>query len=343
MRIAVIGAGAIGCVAAGYLTKAKCDVTLIGRRDQVDALNRNGLRIKGVRGDENINVRALTRIDRPYDLVIFTVKTQDIEDAYQHNAEFLEQGYVLTSQNGVQADNLLSGHFDRDKIISSIVMFGATYISPGEVIFNFDANWIIGKPYVPNDPSVHAVADEISKAFTVKVVNEIMGMKWLKLFINFNNCIPALTGKSMQETFADLELCRLSLMLLKEGLSIVQASNIELVSLPDFPKERTLNLAVMPLDQGAGVIQKVLTNLSREPLYGSILQSILRKKTSEIDFINGEVVSLAGHLRTSAPLNEQIVEMVHEVERTGKFYTHEEIKKAVFTVPTPGAGEVNKF
>jgi 2-dehydropantoate 2-reductase len=333
MKIAVIGAGAIGSVVAGYLAKAGEDVLLVGRKDQVDAINQNGLLVKGIRGEETLSLRALTRLDRAYDLIIFTVKTQDIEDAYQHNAEFLENGLIMTSQNGVQADNLLSGHFDKDKIISSIVMFGATYVRPGEVTFNFEGNWIIGKPFAPKDPSVHKVADVLGKAFTVKVVDEIIGMKWLKLFINFNNCIPALTGKSMQETFADMDLCRLSIMLLKEGLAVVQSAKVELVSLPDFPKERTLGLASMPIEQAAGVINKVLTGLSKEPLYGSILQSILRGKTSEIDFINGEVLQLASHLRTAAPLNERMVDMVHEVERSGRFFEKEEIKRAFFVQP----------
>lgn len=330
MKIAVIGAGAIGSVVAAYLAKAGEDVVLVGRKDQVDVINQMGLSIKGVRGDETIKLKALTKLDQSYDLVIFAVKTQDIEDAYQANCEYLEQGLVMTSQNGVQADNLLSCHYEKDKIISSIVMFGATYIRPGEITFNFDANWIIGKPYTPLDPTVHKVADVLKKAFKVQAVNDIMGMKWLKLFINFNNCIPALTGKSMQETFADMDLCRLAVMLLKEGVHIVETANIELVSLPDFPKERTLGLAAMPVDQGAAVINKVLTNLSKEPLYGSILQSILRAKPSEIDFINGEIVQLASHFRMGSPLNSRVVDMVHEVERTGRFFEKNEIKRAFF-------------
>lgn len=333
MRIAIIGAGAIGSVVAGYLAKAGEDVLLVGRQDQVDAISSHGLRIKGVRGEEKMTLRAATKMDQSYDLVLFTVKTQDMEEAYQHNAEFLEEGLVMTSQNGVQADNILSGHYDKDKIISSIVMFGATYVRPGEVTFNFEGNWIIGKPFVPKDPSVHRVADILKQAFSVKVVDDIIGMKWLKLFINFNNCIPALTGTSMQETFADMDLCRLSIMLLKEGLAVVESAKIELVSLPDFPKERTLRLAAMPVEQAAAVIHQVLTNLSKEPLYGSILQSIMRGKTSEIDFINGEVVQLASHLRTLSPLNARVVDMVHEVERSGKFFDAEEIKRAFAVQP----------
>ena len=328
MKIAVIGAGAIGSVVAGFLTKAGEDVVLVGRQDQVDAINRNGLSVKGARGAETLRLKALTQLDRAYDLVIFAVKTQDMEDAYQHNAKFLEECLVLTSQNGVQADNILSGHYEKDKVISSIVMFGATYVRPGEVTLNFEGDWIVGKPFVPNDPTVHKVSDVLKKAFKVVVTGEITGMKWLKLFVNFNNCIPALVGKSMQETFADMDLCRLSVMLLKEGVDIIRQAKIELVSMPDFPKERILGLAGMPLEQASAIINKTLTSLSKEPLYGSILQSIMRKKTSEIDFINGEVVSLANHFHLSTPLNSRVVDLVHEVERSGKYFTADEVKEA---------------
>ena len=249
------------------------------------------LTIKGVRGTETIKVPALTRLDKPYDLVIFAVKTQDIEQAYAHNSEFLEQGgLILTIQNGVQADNILSGHFERERQLSSIVMFGGTYTKPGEITFNFEGDWIIGRVFMPLDPTTHAIAEVLGKAFKTVTSTDIMGQKYLKLFVNFNNCIPALIGKSMQETFSDIDLCRLSIMLLKEGVDIVTRAYIELVSLPDFPKERIYGLVKMPIEEAAGIINKTLTTLSKEPLYGSILQSIMRGKMSEIDFINGEVV-----------------------------------------------------
>ena len=81
-------------------------------------------------------------------------------------------------------------------------------------------------------------------------------------------------------------------------------------------------------------MNKTLTNLSKEPLYGSILQSIMRGKTSEIDFINGEVVQLAKHMKFPCPLNDKIVDMVHEVERTGKFFTAAQVKKEFELVAT---------
>jgi len=326
MKIAVIGAGAIGGIIVAYLKKAGEDVVLIGRRPQVDAINAKGLMIKGVRGSETIQVPALTRLDQSYDLVIFAVKTQDIEEAFAANSEYLEKGLLLTTENGVQADNILSSHVDRDRQLSSIVMFGATYIEPGVITFNFEGDWIIGRPFGYLDPTTHAIIAVLSKAFKTVPSSDILGQKYLKLFVNFNNCIPALVGKSMQETFADMDLCRLSIMLLKEGLDIVTQAEIELVSLPDFPKERMYGLVKMPIKEAAGIIHKTLTSLSREALYGSILQSIMRKVPSEIDFINGEVVQLAHHLKIPATLNSKVVDMVHEVERRGKFFSVEEVK-----------------
>jgi 2-dehydropantoate 2-reductase len=141
----------------------------------------------------------------------------------------------------------------------------------------------------------------------------------------------------MQETFADIDFCKLSVVLLKEGFDIVRTAGINLVSLPDFPVERIAGLASMPMEQAAGILNKTLTSLSKEPLYGSILQSIMRKRASEIDFINGEVVHLAKQTGQDAPLNARIVEIVHELQTNGKFFKPEDVKE-IFTLGLKEAG-----
>ncbi|MDD3375269.1 MAG: 2-dehydropantoate 2-reductase [Candidatus Omnitrophica bacterium] len=327
MNVAVVGAGAIGSTVAAYLHKAGVDVTLIGRASQVDVIKENGLKISGVRGQEVFYLPVDTELREEFSLVIFTTKTQDVTDACRANYDFLEHSIILTTQNGVQSDSMISVHVEKEKVISSIVMFGATYVKEGEIVFNFEGDWIIGKPYMPNGMIVEDVSKMLSKAFSVIITDDIVGMKWLKLFVNFNNCIPALVGKSMQETFADMDLCRLSIRLLKEGIDIVSRARIELVSLPNFPVDRIYGLSKMPEDQAAGIINQTLTTLSKEPLYGSILQSIIRKKKSEIEFINGEVDVLSKQIGTRAPLNRKVVDLVNQVEQSGKFFTFDEVKK----------------
>ena len=83
----------------------------------------------------------------------------------------------------------------------------------------------------------------------------------------------------------------------------------------------------MPVEQAAGILNKTLTGLSKEPLYGSILQSIMRNKASEIDYINGEVVFLAKNAGLTAPLNRKVVDLVHQVEREGEFFKSIEVKQ----------------
>ncbi len=327
MRTAVVGAGAIGAYVAGRLAEAGAEVLLVGRPDQVRAVRAEGLRIREGGTCRTVVLPAAERMDGAYDLVVFAVKTQDLEQAYQDNHVHLETGQILTTQNGVQADNILSTHFERDQMIGSIVMFGTTYTTPGEVTVNFPGGWIMGRPFAPNDIVLAEVADSLRKAFDVTVTDEIMGMKWLKVFVNLNNALPALLGRPMQETFAEPVMCRLAVRLLKEGVEIVTAAGINLVSLPEFPVERITGLTAMPSDRAAGILQKTLTGLSREPVYGSVLQSLLRGRATEIDFINGELVQLARAIGRRAPLNERIVDMVHEVERTGGFFPREEIEK----------------
>lgn len=328
MKIAVIGAGAIGSIAAGYLSLKGEAVSLIGHADSVAEIQRQGLRISGVRGSFSVDIKAADKVRYQPDLAILAVKTQDCAAAIEENVESLRGSLVLTTQNGIGADALAQRYLPSDNIISSIVMFGATYLGPGSVVHNFEGAWIIGKAAGKNDEKLAAVSDVIRKIFPVTISQDIGGMKYLKLFVNANNCIPAILGVSMQEAFADLGVSRISVAIWKEGLEIVEKAGIKPVSLPDFPLERLTKLTSLPLSESAKIFSGIMVNLSKEPLYGSILQSIRRGRVSEIDYINGEFVRLAQETGMQAPLNAKLVEMVHGVEREHKFFSRQELLKA---------------
>jgi 2-dehydropantoate 2-reductase len=132
----------------------------------------------------------------------------------------------------------------------------------------------------------------------------------------------------MQEAFSDLNISSISIGIWKEGLAIINKAVVKLESLPDFPVERLIKLTSLPTSDAAKIYSGIMTNLSQEPLYGSILQSIKRGKPSEIDYINGEFVSLAEENNIAALLNKKLVEMVHRVEETNQFLTKEELLKA---------------
>ena len=194
-----------------------------------------------------------------------------------------------------------------------------------KVVHNFEGNWLIGRPRGANDAKCKEVAQFLKAAFNAIEVENISAMKWSKVFVNFSNALPALAGKSMQETYGDLEMCKLSLRLLKEGFDVVDKLKISLANMPDFDIEKLKGLTRMPLDEAAPIYSGIMMNLSKEPLYGSILQSILRGRASEIDFINGEIANQARLNNIEAKLNTRVTELIHHVEATKKFLTSAEV------------------
>jgi 2-dehydropantoate 2-reductase len=345
MKIAVIGPGAIGGLIAGYLKDKGEDVVLVGHKDAVSAIANEGLQISGCRDNFKIKIDIFEELKNKVDLVILATKTQDIEKALGQNRRYLEKSIILTTQNGVKADEIVAKYVKKENIISSIVMFGATYLEPGKIVHNFDKKWVIGKPYAGNAGGVEKVKHVLSKIFPIEVSNDIMGMKWLKVFANANNCIPAIVGKSMQECFISLDLCEVSIGIWQEGLGAINKAGIKLTDLPDFRVEQVVKMTSMPPKEAAKIFSGIMVNLSKEPLYGSILQSIKRNKPSEIDYLNGTFVELGKQCLYHTPLNKKLVELVHKVEKDKKFLTVEELiartKNLIPQAATAGEETVN--
>ncbi|MCX5711433.1 MAG: 2-dehydropantoate 2-reductase [Candidatus Omnitrophica bacterium] len=326
MKIVVIGSGAIGGLVAAYLKEKGEDVYLVGRKEAVDVINSSGIKVSGVRGEHKVLVTAHSQVISKPDLAILAVKTQDIEYALKDNAAFLKDSLVLTTQNGVAADEITAKYILKDRIISSIVMFGSTYLEPGLIVHNFEGGWIIGRPFEKGtDQKLIDVSLVLDEIFPTTISDDIMGMKYMKIFVNANNCIPAILGLSMQEAFGDLDVSRVSIGIWKEGFDIMCKSGINLVSLPGFPLENITKMICIPPAQAAGIFSGIMLKLSKDPLYGSILQSIKRGRRSEVDYINGAFVGLAKKIGMKAPLNTKLIELVHAVEETGQFFTKAEL------------------
>jgi 2-dehydropantoate 2-reductase len=325
MKVAVIGAGAIGGLVAGYLADQGEKVLLISTPEHVAPLAQNGLTIEGVRGRIAARLPVKSQLDEQADLAILATKILDVEKSMTQNFAYLKEVPVISVQNGIRAERIIADRLGKQQLFPSIVMFGATYLAPGKMVHNFEGDWILGQANAGADQMLQKIAKVTSKIFPSAVSNDIGGMKWLKLFINANNCLPAILGKSMQETFCHIPFCKISVRIWQEGLDLVNKARITLSSLPTFPVERLTQLVSMPSDESAKIFSAIMLNLSKEPLYGSILQSIRRKRPSEIDYINGEFVNLAASLGQKAPLNERLVQMVHDVERSGRFLSEAEL------------------
>ena len=325
MKVAVIGAGAIGGLVAGYLVDKGEEVMLVTHPEHITPLAQNGLTIEGARGRLCVRMPVKDQLEEQVDLAILATKIPDLEKSMTQNFAYLKDVPVISVQNGVRAERIIAERLGAQRLFPSIVMFGATYLAPGKIVHNFEGDWIMGQANAGPNDMLHEITKVTSKIFPSPESGDIGGMKWLKLFINANNCLPAIVGKSIQETFCHIPLCKISVRIWQEGLDLVTKANIALSSLPTFPVERLSHLVSMPLDEAAKIFSTIMLNLSKEPLYGSILQSIKRKRPSEIDYINGEFVNLAASIGEKAPLNERLVQMVHGVEKNGRFLSEAEL------------------
>lgn len=325
MKTAVIGCGAIGGLFLGYLANRKLDVAGVARVYQNDSFSADGLIIQGIKGNYRIYPKTDTSLKEKTDLAIFATKINDLKSVIKDNLDFLKDAVVLSTQNGVRADYILKEYFPEEKIITGIVMFGATFYPPNRVVHNFDGDLILGNIFDVEPPAIAGVKNTLDAVFNTVILPNIKGAKYLKVFVNLNNCIPAVLGLSMQECFADREIAQLAIELNREAHYIIQKSAISLENLPGYPKQRLESLVTMDIKEAASLFSKIMTSLSKEPLDGSILQSIKRGKKSEIDYINGEIVRLAEEKKLPAPLNQKIVHLVHEVEDKKVFFKKQEL------------------
>jgi len=329
VKIVIIGAGAIGCVLGGYLTEVGEEITLIGHGDQVSVIKEKSLSIDGIRGKKNIEIKIEERLIEKPDLVLLTLKTQDVVETATQFKPFISQSLIITMQNGIRSNRLLAQIISKANIISSVVLFGATYLQPGKVLHNFEGEIIIGRTSEKNDSQVAQAQEVLNKAFPTRISENIRGVQWLKLLLNLNNALPGITGEDMQKTFSDEGICRISIRLIKEAMEVIEKAKIELEPLPDFPVSRLRELISLPLEESAHIYSQIMTKLSPTPLPGSILQSIKRGRPTEIDYLNGEIVSLGKRSKVPTPLNSKIVELVHEIEKNHKFYLPQDLVKII--------------
>jgi 2-dehydropantoate 2-reductase len=332
MNIAVIGAGAIGCVTGAMLSGKGYDVTLIGRQDQVSAIKRTGLFIDDAPHCGPYNIPASTRLEFAPDVLILAVKTQDVTDACRECAPFAKDAVVVTMQNGVRSDRLAAGVLGGDRIVSSVVMFGATYIEPGRVLYNFPASGLIlglAYPAASGDGGryLEIARNVFSGAFEIHISDDIHAAHWTKLILNLSNALSAVLGVSLQEAFGDGRICRLGVMIMKEAYGIMESAGIKPAGLPGLPPEKLKSLLYAPPDISAGVYGGIMRGLSKEPLPGSILQSIRRGRKSEVEYLNGEIVALGRGSGFATPLNAKAVSLVNKVEETGCFMKTDELLK----------------
>ena len=330
-KIAILGAGAIGSSLGGLLRHAGQDVLLVGRAPQVAAIRAKGLHVDGVLGSFDVQVDATEKLQTPPDLAFLTVKSQDLLTTLAEYKDLLSNAPVVLFQNGVRGDEIIASVLpQKERIASVVVNMAANFLTPGEVTIVNAQALVIGRPFAPNDAALLEIAAILRHALPVVVSNNIRGAHWMKLLVNLNNALPAMTNLSSHDVYRDAYLTRLAILAMREGIETIDSAGIALESLPSFPIAVARMIRLVPLGLAGHLVSfMVRRQETRWPLLGSTLQSIRRGRPTEIDYLNGEVVRLGRQVNVPTPINLAMVELVHQVESGDRFLSTDEIRRAI--------------
>lgn len=355
MRIAIVGAGAIGCTLATRLSEHGHAVTLVGRAAQVETIRRDGLRVRGPGGDvRRYDLPAVTALTEPPELVLLTVKTQDLAQACRELVPARGDAPVVAMQNGLDADRIAGEILGRDNVLGAVIMTAADYLAPGELSILFLGWILLGEPFGPLRPRTREIAAVLRQAMPTFVTTNVPRARWTKLISNLNNGICAATGLTMPQLPHTAEGRALTVRVMKEGYRVARKSGIRLdIGLYGLSPSalrtdrRAAMIAVLQSTLTAvlalapdRVAERVLalaakSALNQLPIHGSTWQSIQRGKPTEIDYLNGAVVRQGRLLGIPTPYNSRIVEVVHAIERDQTFRPLSALMPASAAEPAP--------
>jgi len=295
MRIYVLGAGSIGSLLGALLARAGNDVLLIGREEQVKAINQRGLRVVGLEEFEVKPRASVYAPEEPPDLLLLTTKSYSTKTALECARRCIgPETWILSVQNGLGNEELALKV--TPNVIGGITTNGAMLVEWGTVRWTGRGLTVIGKYPTGKARFVEEVAEVFNGAgIETRVTDNAIGWKWAKVIVNsvINGLGTVLEVKN--GTLKDVpELEGISIEIAREGCIVAQQLGIE--------------FEVHPLELLWDTIERTREN------YNSTLQDIRRGKRTEVDYINGKIVEYAQTVGLDAPRNELLWALIKAKE-----------------------------
>ena len=238
MHITVWGAGAIGGITGGALTRAGHDVLLVDAHEaHVAALKRDGLTVEDARGNWHVSVKAATpaEVRGPLGLILLAVKAQSTPDAIEQIVPHLTDASVVVSvQNGLN-EELIAERIGAARTVGCLVNWAADWIAPGRIQFGGPGSFLVGELDGAMTPRVRDLADLLSVVMPSGTTDNIWGCLWAK------TCYAALLfGTALtDETIYDVverpfPTQRMLVLLVAEAMAVAEASGVRLVAFDEY-------------------------------------------------------------------------------------------------------------
>jgi len=323
VKVGVIGAGAVGGTIAALLHREGHEVEVTARGENLTSIQSSGIHLSGAWGNYTAAVSAHRVLTQAPELVIVATKTLDADEAVRENADIMQGVPVVIVQNGIQAVRAAKAILPRSDIVGGLALFAASYLSPGTIAVTTP-----GSTYLGNDGSgldVDYAAGVLESIMPVKTTQNFAGAQWTKLIVNQINALPAVTGLSAQATIADRQLRRVLTLSMQEAVAVALASGVKFEKMQGLSHGILRLFSRLPFAFAQFLPLVMKWRMGGTPNPGSTLQSIRRGQKTEIDYLNGAIVNAAIEANSTAPINALLVELVHDVESTGTFFTVDQV------------------
>jgi 2-dehydropantoate 2-reductase len=302
MRIAIVGAGAMGSVYAGLLGDAGNDVWAVDRwHEHIAAIRERGLRVEGASGDRVVRIAATTDPGEigAVDLVVIATKAMHVREAAEASRPLIgPDTVVLPIQNGLGSGDVAAEVLGDDRVVLGVVGgFGASIVAPGHAHHHGYELVRLGERHGPVTDRVERIAAVWRAAgFTVRAYDDVDQLVWEKLICNVcfsGTC--AVLGATIGEVMRDPSAWSVAGQCAREAYEVAVAGGIAL-SFTD------------PVAYAAAFGERI------PDARPSMLLDRLAGRVSEVDAINGAIPPRAAALGLEAPANETISALVKAFE-----------------------------
>ena len=309
MKIYMIGAGAMGGVYGGLMTRAGYDVTLIDpREDHIGKIRSDGITIEGVRGTHVIRLPAQSSHAGlpPGELAIIFTDSNSTRDAARAAKALLKpDGCALTLQNGIGNVEALVEELGRERVIAGVSMNSAANPAAGRSAYTNVGMTSIGELDGRDTARIRQVADMLNKAeIPTEIIPDPENWIWGKFVLNCGvNALSAITGLRSGEVYRTPEVSALQDRVIDEIMAVVERKNLQL---PEKDPRK-----------------KIKDHCRIRYNKPSMMQHIEQGRRTEIDALNGALVREAKALGIATPYNEAVVAVVKGQEKNRRQTLHE--------------------
>ena len=322
MKILTFGAGAIGTYIGGSLTLAGHQVVFVEQPRVVEELRERGLRLD-LTLDKRQELRDASRIDSasfvivstleealrygPFDAALFALKSFDTSAALEAIKPFADKmPPILCLSNGVDNEPAIAEALGRDKVIHGTVTSAIGRRAAGDIVLEKLRGIGIAKGH----PLAEKMNTALDRAYlNSRLFDDAASMKWSKMLTNLiANPTSAILDMTASEVFANKDLYRLEIDMLRECLAVMEAQKFEVVDLPGTPVRALAYATTLPLwlskpflGRAAGAGRGAKMPSFHIDLYSG-------RGKSEVGYLHGAVVRAGEKFNVPTPVNKVLTE-----------------------------------